>query len=150
MPFCQGDVRLQGNTPGVDLQNALTPDAVGQIDRDLPVEAPRAQQGRIKHVGPVCRRQNDDGHGPVEAIHLNQQLVERLLALVVAAIMPQPRLRPMASISSMKIRHGDAAFALANRSRTREAPTPTIISTNSDPFTEKKGHVRLARHRPRQ
>ena len=34
---------------------------------------------------------------------------------------------------------GAASFACANRSRTREAPTPTIASTNSDADIEKNG-----------
>ena len=53
--------------------------------------------------------------------------------------MPEPRLRPTASISSMKIIHGAFFLALENKSRTREAPTPTNISTNSDPEIEKNG-----------
>mmetsp|Transcript_12777 Transcript_12777/g.26039 ORF Transcript_12777/g.26039 Transcript_12777/m.26039 type:complete len:286 (-) Transcript_12777:560-1417(-) len=52
---------------------------------------------------------------------------------------PAPRWRPTASISSMKIIQGAFFLAWAKRSRTREAPTPTNISTNSDPDTEKKG-----------
>src|ERR671939_369342 len=44
---------------------------------------------------------------------------------------PPPRWRPMASISSMKTMAGAAAFAFSKRSRTRLAPTPTNISTNS-------------------
>ena len=46
---------------------------------------------------------------------------------------------PMASISSMKIIHGAFFFASSKRSRTREAPTPTNISTKSDPESEKNG-----------
>ena len=38
----------------------------------------------------------------------------------------------MASSSSMKMMDGAASFACLNRSRTREAPMPTIASTNSD------------------
>ncbi|SCZ90705.1 BZ3500_MvSof-1268-A1-R1_Chr1-3g02168 [Microbotryum saponariae] len=52
---------------------------------------------------------------------------------------PLPRLLPMASISSMKMMHGAFFLAVANKSRTREGPTPTNISTNSDPETDKKG-----------
>mmetsp|Transcript_3731 Transcript_3731/g.6370 ORF Transcript_3731/g.6370 Transcript_3731/m.6370 type:complete len:249 (+) Transcript_3731:1355-2101(+) len=50
-----------------------------------------------------------------------------------------PRARPMASISSMKMMQGAFSFAFLKRSRTRDAPTPTNISTNSDPEIEKKG-----------
>ena len=39
----------------------------------------------------------------------------------------------MASISSMKIIEGAFFFAFSKRSRTRLAPTPTNISTNSEP-----------------
>mmetsp|Transcript_23791 Transcript_23791/g.33284 ORF Transcript_23791/g.33284 Transcript_23791/m.33284 type:complete len:207 (-) Transcript_23791:124-744(-) len=49
------------------------------------------------------------------------------------------RLPPMASISSMKIRHGARSFAAANKSRTLLAPTPTYISSNSEPDAEKNG-----------
>jgi hypothetical protein len=39
----------------------------------------------------------------------------------------------------MKMMQGLAAFACSNRSRTRDAPTPTNISTKSEPAIEKKG-----------
>ena len=45
----------------------------------------------------------------------------------------------MESISSMKTIAGDCLRAVAKRSRTRLAPTPTNISMKSDPETEKKG-----------
>ena len=43
------------------------------------------------------------------------------------------RAEPTASISSMNTMHGAASFAALNRSRTLRAPTPTNISSNSDP-----------------
>ena len=46
---------------------------------------------------------------------------------------PAPRWRPTASISSMKIIHGAVCCAFLNISRTRLAPTPTNISTKSEP-----------------
>ena len=39
----------------------------------------------------------------------------------------------------MNIIHGEFSFAFLNRSLTLEAPTPTNISTNSDPEMLKKG-----------
>src|SRR5919205_917481 len=39
----------------------------------------------------------------------------------------------------MKTMHGAFFFACAKRSRTRDAPTPTNISTKSDPLIEKNG-----------
>ena len=44
-----------------------------------------------------------------------------------------------ASISSMKIIHGAFFLASSNKSLTREAPTPTNISTKSEPEIEKNG-----------
>ena len=52
---------------------------------------------------------------------------------------PAPRCRPTASISSTKMMHGEFFLACSNRSRTRLAPTPTNISTNSEPEIEKNG-----------
>ena len=50
-----------------------------------------------------------------------------------------PLARPTASISSIKMIAGDFSLACLNKSLTREAPTPTNISTKSDPDNEKKG-----------
>ena len=52
---------------------------------------------------------------------------------------PAPRCRPTASISSMKMMHGACALPCSKRSRTRDAPTPTNISTKSEPDIEKNG-----------
>ncbi|MNP06668.1 hypothetical protein D3C76_986630 [compost metagenome] len=53
--------------------------------------------------------------------------------------MPAPRWRPTASISSMKMMHGACFLACSNMSRTRLAPTPTNISTKSEPEMVKNG-----------
>ena len=50
---------------------------------DLAIEAARTQQRRVEHVGTVGRRDNDDPLVRFEPVHLDQQLVERLFALVV-------------------------------------------------------------------
>ncbi len=75
----------------------------------------------------------------VEAVQLHQELVEGLLALVVAADAGGGAGQPSASNSSMKMIAGADLRACSNRSRTRAAPTPTNISTNSEPLIEKKG-----------
>ena len=46
---------------------------------------------------------------------------------------PVPRWRPTASISSMNMMAGATFLACSNRSRTRDAPTPTYSSTKSEP-----------------
>ena len=50
---------------------------------------------------------------------------------------PVPLTLPTASISSTNIIAGAEAFAILNKSLTRLAPTPTNISTNSEPEIEK-------------
>src|SRR4051812_48931043 len=59
--------------------------AVGAVDDDLTVEAARAQQRRVEDVGTVGGGDQDDVVLHLEAVHLDEQLVERLLALVVTA-----------------------------------------------------------------
>ena len=50
-----------------------------------------------------------------------------------------PLARPIASISSIKTIHGAFCLAWLKRSRTLDAPTPTNISTKSEPDIEKNG-----------
>ena len=49
------------------------------------VEASRAKQRGIEHIGPVGRGDQDNALIRFEAVHLDQQSIKRLLALVVAA-----------------------------------------------------------------
>src|SRR3546814_17896562 len=51
---------------------------------DLAVEAARTQQRRIEHVRPVRRGDDDDAFVGLEAVHFDEELVQRLLALVIA------------------------------------------------------------------
>ena len=73
----------------VHREDALAPAHVRPVDDDLAVEAAGPQQRRIEHVGPVGGRDHDDAFVRVEAVHLDQQLVQRLLALVVPAAEPR-------------------------------------------------------------
>ena len=57
----------------------------GTRHHDLTVEAAGTQQRRVEHVGTVGRGDQDDAFIGLEAVHLDQQLVQRLLALVIAA-----------------------------------------------------------------
>ncbi len=58
---------------------------VGPIEDDLAVESAGPQQGRVENVGAVRGGDDDDVRVRVEAVHLDEDLVERLLALVVRA-----------------------------------------------------------------
>ena len=65
----------------------------GPLDDDAPIEPAGPQQSRIEHVGPVGRREHDGQIAPREAVHLREELVQRLLALVVAPAEPGPARR---------------------------------------------------------
>ena len=66
-------------------QDSLAADEVGQLDGYAAVKAAGAQQRRVERLGPVGRGQDDHALAAVKAVHLGQELVEGLLALVVAA-----------------------------------------------------------------
>ena len=78
-------VLTQTDVAGVHLKGGQTSGQVGPIHGDPAVEAAGAQQRLIQHLGPVGGAQHDDALGGVKAVQLGQQLVQGLLALVVAA-----------------------------------------------------------------
>ena len=79
------DVVGERDLARVDLEDLAPALLVGRVDDDAAVEAAGPQQRRVEHVGPVGGGQHDHALGAGEAVHLGQDLVERLLALVVAA-----------------------------------------------------------------
>ena len=70
---------------GMHAQDLLAALYVRTIDRDLAVKATGAQQCRVQNIGAIGRGDQDDRLAFLETVHLDQQLVERLLALVVTA-----------------------------------------------------------------
>ncbi len=68
----------------MDAKNLLASPHVGLVDEDLTVEPPRPQQRRIEDFRTVGRGHDDDALPGVKAVHLGQELVERLLAFLVA------------------------------------------------------------------
>ncbi len=58
---------------------------VGAGHGDAAVEATGAKDRRVEHVGPVRGGDDDDAFVRLEAVHLDEELVQRLLALVVTA-----------------------------------------------------------------
>src|SRR4051812_7700113 len=79
------DVRRERLVAGVDAQDALAALTVRALDGDMPVEAAGTAQRRVEDVGTVGGADDHDAAGDVEAVHLDEQLVEGLLALVGAA-----------------------------------------------------------------
>ena len=78
-------IGAEGFQTRVYVENILAVFPVGQIDDDATVEASGAQKRRVEHIRPVGRGHDDDLLVGLEAVHLDEYLVERLFALVVAA-----------------------------------------------------------------
>ena len=70
---------------GVHLKDLVAAFHVGSIHTDLAVETTRAKKCRVENVGTVGRGDHNDVDLGVEAVHLDEHLVECLLALVVTA-----------------------------------------------------------------
>ena len=69
----------------VDFENINPPLQVGFVHQHLSVEATGPEERGIEDLGPVRRGKDDDAGTGVEAVHLDEQLVKRLLALIVPA-----------------------------------------------------------------
>ena len=70
---------------GVHAQDLLAAAHVGAVHGDLTVKTAGTQQRRVQDVRTVGGGQQNHGLGLVKAVHLDQQLVQGLLALVVTA-----------------------------------------------------------------
>src|SRR5207248_2117296 len=79
------DLTGDGLVAGVDPEDALAAVTVGTLDGDVPVEPAGPAKCWVKDVGAVGRTDDNDAAGDVEAVHLDEQLVEGLLALVRTA-----------------------------------------------------------------
>ncbi len=85
----QVDIGGQRHLAHMHLQDAFAADDIRVRDDDLTIEAAGTQQGRIENVRPVGRGDQDDTLVGLETVHLDEQLVQRLLAFVVAAAEPR-------------------------------------------------------------
>src|SRR5207248_828966 len=70
---------------GMDPQNFLATFHIRQIDGDLAIETARTQQGGIENIGPVGGGDDNDAFLSIEPVHLHEQSIEGLFALIVAA-----------------------------------------------------------------
>ena len=82
---CKIDVVGQRLVAGMYLQDGLAAAPIRAADVDLPVETAGAEQRRVENVLPVGRGDDDDALVGREAVHLDEQLVQRLFALIVSA-----------------------------------------------------------------
>ena len=79
------DIRGERHLAHVHLEDLLAADDVRVRHDDLAVEPPGPQQRRVEHIRAVGRGDQDHALIRLEAVHLDEQLVQGLLALVIAA-----------------------------------------------------------------
>ena len=84
----QVHVRIQGRALGVHFKNAAAAAQIRRGHHHLAVETAGPQQGRVQHVRTVGGRDEDDALIAFKTVHFHQQLVQGLLALVMAAAQP--------------------------------------------------------------
>ena len=77
-------LRIELQRTQVHVENLLALLHVGQSHLDLPVETSGTHQRLVQNIDPVGRRQDDHARIGLETVHLGQQLVERILPLVIA------------------------------------------------------------------
>ena len=94
---CEVDVGPERDAARVYPEDRLAPITVWRLDRDPAVEPSRPKECLVEHVGPVGRADHDHVRRRVEPVHLGQDLVQRLLALVVAAAEAGHAARPRAA-----------------------------------------------------
>ena len=88
----RGDIHILRHRLVADVhaKNSLAPAQIRQIDYDLSIEAAGPHEGGIENIRPVRGSDQDDAFVRLEAVHLHQQLIERLFALVVTAAQTGP------------------------------------------------------------
>jgi hypothetical protein len=79
------DVLGKRNFTRVNAEDFFAPAHIGARNHNAAIEAPGAEQRRIENVGAVGGGNQDNALVRLEAVHLDEQLVEGLLALIVPA-----------------------------------------------------------------
>ncbi len=79
------DAVREADLGDVDLEDLQPPRAVRPVDQHLAVETPGPEQGRIEHLRAIGGADQDHPARRIEAVEFGEQLIERLLLLVVAA-----------------------------------------------------------------
>ena len=134
------DVGGQGHAAGVHPQDGRPALLVGRADDDAPVEAAGRSSAGSRTSGRLVAAITMTPSSPVKpsiSVRIWFKVCSR--SSLPPIWPPAERARPMASSSSMKMIAGAESLACLKRSRTRLAPTPTNISTNSEADSQKKG-----------
>merc|ERR1719324_235293 len=79
----QVDVGRERLVSTMNLEDFYSAGLVREVDRDPSVEAARSQQSVVQNISSVRRGDDDDARVAGEAVHLREDLVQRLFSLVV-------------------------------------------------------------------
>ena len=144
------DVRGDLHALDVNPEDLLASLDVWLVDEHLAVESAGAEQRRVEHLRAVGRAHDDHALARVEAVHLGEQLVERLLALFVAA---ERALHAHLAERVELVDEDDArrlGFGLLKEvADARGADADEHLDELRSAQAEER-HVRLARHRARE
>jgi len=117
-------------TEDMDFDDRLPFFPARSVYHNMPVEPSRPQKGGIQHVRPVCCGKDYHFFMGIKSVHFAQKLVQCLFPFIMAASKP---CTACAAYGINLIYENNAwPFAFLNISLTREAPTPTNISMNSE------------------
>ena len=120
---------------------------VGIVYGDLPIESAGAQKRFIEDIGAVCSRHNYYAFVFTEAVHLNEQLIKRLLSLVMPAAEARTALTAYRVYLIYKHDGGSVFLRLVEQiANTRSAHTYVHFNKIRAGNREER-NVRLARHR---
>ena len=143
------DVGFEPDLPRMHAQDLLAPVQIGVADHDLAIETARPEQRRVENVRAVGCRHDDDAVGAREAVHLDEQLVERLFALFVA----ERRAAAVASDGVELVDEDDAGLVaprlLEEPPHTRRADAGVHLDEVGTTGRDER-HARFAGHRPRE
>ena len=74
---------IQLNILAVSFKNVFPPLDIRRRNDHMPVKTSRTQQGRVKHIRTVCRRNHNNTFIDLKSVHFHKQLVKRLLPFIV-------------------------------------------------------------------
>ncbi len=80
----QVNLRSNGLSGGMHLEDGLPSHHVGQVQHHPPVEPAGPEQGRVKNIRTVGGGQHDNVGIGLETVHLHQNLIQGLLPLIVS------------------------------------------------------------------
>ena len=77
------DVGFERLATGVDAKDALTALEVGKVDGDLAIETAGTEEGLVQNIDTVGSGNGNDAGVAIETVHLDKDLVDGLLTLIV-------------------------------------------------------------------